>query len=92
MSINLHIERLILEGLPPGPAHSADIGAAAEAELTRLLGLERMSDSGSRHEPHLSAAPIALVRSSDSRVLGQQIAGAVHQALSLSAHGATTSA
>ena len=37
MNINLHIERLILDGLPIEPRQRAQVQAAVEAELARLL-------------------------------------------------------
>ena len=37
-SIHLHIDRIILDGLPFTPADAAPIRAALEAELTRLVG------------------------------------------------------
>jgi hypothetical protein len=37
-SIHLHIDRIILDGLPFTPADATPIRAALEAELTRLVG------------------------------------------------------
>ena len=37
MNINLHIERLILDGLPITRQQGPHVQAAVEAELTRLL-------------------------------------------------------
>ena len=37
MNIRLHIERLILDGLPVNSVQSPQVKAAVEAELTRLL-------------------------------------------------------
>jgi hypothetical protein len=38
--VNLHIERLVLDGLPVGRHEGPLIRAAVEAELTRQLGAE----------------------------------------------------
>lgn len=38
MNIHLHIERLILDGLPIERNQASHVQAAVEAELTRLLG------------------------------------------------------
>ncbi len=37
MNINLHIERLVLDGITLSPGESPLLKAAVEAELTRLL-------------------------------------------------------
>ena len=78
MSINLHIERLILEGLPEG--HTG-IGAVIEAELARLLTRDGLAGAVSRHEASLSAAPIMLVRPADLQSVGKQIGGSVYETL-----------
>lgn len=83
MSIQVHIERLVLEGLPPGHAHGAIIGAAAQAELARLLADAGAPGAVLRSEPRVSALPIVLAQPHDSRAVGKQIAGAVHQALTV---------
>ena len=38
MSIHLHIDRLVLEGLPLSPTDGPLLQAALESELTRLMG------------------------------------------------------
>ena len=38
MNIHLHIERLVLDGLPIERNQATHVQAAVEAELTRLLG------------------------------------------------------
>ena len=37
MNLRIHIERLVLDGLPLGPADGPVVQMAVEAELTRLL-------------------------------------------------------
>jgi hypothetical protein len=82
MNIRVHIERLILEGLPANGPHSGLIGQAVEAELARSLAREGLGHVRPRHEARLPADDIALVRPGDPRQLGKQIGGAIHQCLS----------
>jgi hypothetical protein len=81
MSIHVHIERLVLEGFPSG---DPTIGAAVEAELTRLLTERGISGAVSHHEARVAANPIALVRPNDSHNLGKHIGGALYQVLNSS--------
>ena len=82
MSINLHIERLILDGSyfdsVPGPA----IGAAVETELGRLLkegGVESSFQAGGAWVN--TSAGIVELGSNQPAQLGQQIARAVYQGI-----------
>lgn len=80
MNINLHIERLILDGLPLSPAHRAQVQAAVEAELSRLLtagGLHHALQSGLA-VPSLRADDLRLNADTHPTQLGQQIAQAVY--------------
>lgn len=80
MNIELHIERLILDGLAIEPRQHAHVQAAVEAELTRLLAADGLSSrllSGGTL-PHLAATSIQLSGQPNPIDLGQQIAGAVH--------------
>ncbi|MEY2548039.1 MAG: hypothetical protein QOD64_621 [Verrucomicrobiota bacterium] len=88
MSVNVHIERLILEGMS-GQMDRAKLGAAVEAELAQLLRRGTLDGATSHHQSRVAAAPLALVRPNDFRLVGTQIGGAVHQAL---ASTATTTA
>ena len=81
MSINVHIERLVLEGLPIAGIQGATMGTAVEAELARLLGTEGLSMTACRAEPHLPAANIQLKPRSDPGSLAAQIGGAVYDLL-----------
>jgi hypothetical protein len=80
-SVQLHIERLVLDGLPISPAQGPLIGEAVEAELTRLLTIQGLAAPGSRAEPNLAAGDIRLSPEGRSRSFGQQIGAAVHQVL-----------
>jgi hypothetical protein len=79
MNINLHIERLVLEGLPTENRHSALVKAAIEAELTRLLtenGLSAGLQSGGVF-PRLQANALQLGTEKTPQ-LGQQIAQSIY--------------
>jgi hypothetical protein len=80
MSINVHIERLILEGLP-GRIDRVKLGAAVEAELAVILDRESLAGAVSRHEARANGLPLRLVRPNDSGAVGKQIAGALRTAI-----------
>lgn len=83
MEINLHIERLILDGLPIDPMDGAMVQAAIEGELVRLLAERGLAESllsggALRSVP----CPDIQVKTSDGpNRLGRQIAGAVRESL-----------
>lgn len=80
MSINLHIERLVLDGLPIGNGEGKLVKAAVEAELSRLLAANGL------HQDLLSGGSVPSVRTDGIRLkndsspadLGHQIASAVY--------------
>jgi hypothetical protein len=79
MNINVHIERLVLDGLAVSRAQGSLLGAAAERELARLLairGLEMSLQSGGAW-PSVPVSVIQLTSSKPAQ-LGQQIAQAVY--------------
>ena len=84
MNINLHIERLVLDGLPLSQRDGPAVQAAVEAELTRLL------TEGGLSPDLLSGGALASVKANSINVekesspasLGQQIAGSLGNALS----------
>ena len=80
MRINVHIERLVLDGLPLRTSQGSLVQASIERELARLL-------TGSGVDPELlaggavsrlPAASIQFTKDVPPARLGQQIAGAVH--------------
>ncbi len=84
MNINLHIERLILEGLPVERRQHALVQSAVESELARLLtegGLAGQLAAGGAM-PSLEAQNLRLAPEGDATRLGQQIAQAVYGGLS----------
>jgi len=79
MNIRLHIDRLVLEGLPVTRSQGPLVQAAVEAELSRLLsegGLARELASGGA-VPSLTADNIKLAKGGPAQV-GRQIARAVY--------------
>jgi len=83
MNITLHIERLILDGLPISSHDARVIQAAVEAELTRLFaecGIVR-SPGTSSAVPHVRAGSISLAHDSPPARLSQEIAGAVYKSI-----------
>ena len=83
-SLQLHIERLVLEGLPVSPAQGPAISAAVEAELTRLLTIEGLAAASSRAEQRPPVGHMQLMPESSPRSLGQQIGEAVYHVLNQS--------
>jgi len=84
MNIDLHIERLILDGLPVESHQGPLIQSAVEAELARLLagaGLNPELLSGGEVNS-LRTRGIQLEQGFSAPYLGEQIAGAVHSRLS----------
>jgi hypothetical protein len=83
MKINVHIERLILDGLPIERRDGAIVQAAVEAELTQLFNSGQLSPAllASSMVPGLRAAAIELKETVSPTDLGQQIAQTVHSSL-----------
>lgn len=80
MNINLHIERLVLDGILVSHADQPRLQTAIETELVRLI-----SDSGVNSEfqlnttlPSIRAGDIQPAMNSNPNELGQQIAGALY--------------
>jgi hypothetical protein len=80
MNINLHIERLILDGLPIANGQGPLVQAAVEAELGRLLGAEGLHPSlqSGIAVPSVRADAVSLNAGSNPTQIGQQIARAVY--------------
>ncbi len=80
MNISLHIERLVLDGLPIGKGQGTFIKAAVEAELRRMLGANGLNpdfQSGGA-VPSVKAEGIQLKNDSSPAHFGRQIAQAVY--------------
>lgn len=84
MKIELHIERLVLDGLPIEHSDRLLVMAAVERELAQLLtagGLTGGLLTGGAM-PRLSAGEIRLGAESTAAQVGQQIAQAVYRGIS----------
>lgn len=79
MNINLHIERLILDGLPLEARDSATLRAAVEVELARLLTqkADLSNWQTSAATPSAPATVIKLAENSPAQI-GRQIAGSIY--------------
>jgi hypothetical protein len=80
MNINIHIERLILDGLPISHSQRPLLHAAIEGELARLLATDGLAPNlmvgGAM--PYVPAGNIQLASDGNPYTLGQQIAQAVY--------------
>ena len=80
MNINLHIERLILDGLPVESRHGAIIRSEIETELSRLLTENNAAANGQNGGavPAVRADAIQLTTQNSPVQLGRQIAGSIY--------------
>lgn len=83
MRIDLHIERLVLDGLPVTNSQGPQLRIAIERELTRLLALHGLTDElrGGIAVPRVRAGEIRFRKSSDPLSLGRSVARAVHEGI-----------
>lgn len=79
MNVNLHIERLILDGLPIESRHGSTLQASIETELGRLLAQGDLTSNWKGGAvPTLRADAIQLASPSTPVQLGRQIAGSIY--------------
>jgi len=78
--IVLHIDRLVLDGIPLAHGDSRVLHAAVEQELSRLLATGVIAPAllAGGAVPRVTAPSIALPSAASATVLGQRIAAAVH--------------
>jgi hypothetical protein len=81
MNINLHIEHLVLDGLPVTARQGELIQAAVESELARILGADGLPEMAGVALKNLSCEPIQLGRENQPAPTGNQIAQAVYSGL-----------
>lgn len=80
MSVSLHIDRLVLDGLPLAPGQAPLVQAAVEAELARLFA-ERGIGSGWREGgalPYARGAAIQMTPGGAPAQLGARIAQSIY--------------
>jgi hypothetical protein len=80
MKINLHIERLVLDGLPIDHHDAPLVQAAVETELTRLLVAEEPKFSSGGATPRVIAPEVNVMNGGPTRV-GEEIAWAIHRGI-----------
>lgn len=83
MNINLHIERLVLDGIPMASHQRAQLKAAVESELSHLLisnGIGSAVQSGNNFR-EVPGGLISFESNDKPSHIGQQVAGAVHQGI-----------
>jgi hypothetical protein len=83
METNIHIERLVIEGLTLSPRQRAQLQAALGEELARLLQEGSLAPelAGGAALASLPAPAIALLPDQPPAVVGRQIAGALYASL-----------
>jgi len=85
MNIHIHVERLILDGLPVTNLQGPQVRAAVEKELARLLAAEGLSHEirGAGVVPHVSGGTLRIGTEIQAARLGQSIAQAVHEGIGI---------
>jgi hypothetical protein len=83
VNIQLHIERLVLEGLPVTRHQGTLMQAAVEQELARLLGAGQLNSqiASGGAMPALQGGMIQTANVASPVRLGAQIAGAVYSGI-----------
>lgn len=84
MKLAVHIERLVLDGLPVASHNGPAVGAAVEAELARLFTDKEITpDWGTGTVlPRLHGGSIHITHDARPSAVGQEIAAAVHRSIS----------
>jgi hypothetical protein len=80
MNVNLHIERLVLDGVPLAPGQQHLLHAALCAELTRLIatgGMQATLAAGAAL-PHLGGTALTLPANADAGEAGTSIAASIY--------------
>ncbi len=83
MKITVHIERLILDGLPVTTSQGSVVQAAVETQLANLLRAEGLNPElrADGALPSVKARNIQMASYSNPNQLGQQIAQAVYRGI-----------
>jgi len=78
MKIHLHIERVVLDGLPVSSAQAPSLKAAISAELGRLLKSDPPNSPHNEAVPYVRGADLAPRRGDSPPRLGTSIAASIH--------------
>ena len=84
MNIRVHIERLILDGVPVAPGQEAVLQAAVETELARLLAAGDVlpwARAGAA-VPSVDGGTVTLSGAADASQVGRQVAQGVYGGIS----------
>ncbi len=82
MKVHIAIDRLVLDGVPLGPADRARLLTRVESELTRVLCSAHAGLAAANHVAERVAAPaFNLPHSADVQRLGTEIAAAIHASI-----------
>jgi hypothetical protein len=83
MRIDVHIERLVLEGLPVTSVDGPRVRAAMEGEIGRLLGATGLSRSFATGGavPHIKAPNISLSSRERPDAIGRAVARSVQRGI-----------
>jgi hypothetical protein len=81
MNIQLHIERLVLDGMPLTATEGAAVQAALESDLARLLSSGNLRGLTGVALENLSGGEIQIASGSKPARAGNQIAHAVYSSL-----------
>jgi hypothetical protein len=81
--ISVHIERLVLEGLPVTTLQGPQVRGALEKELARLLAANGLSAEllGGIAVPRVRAGTLQLAKENNPAILGRGIARAVYEGI-----------
>jgi hypothetical protein len=80
-SIDVHIERLLLDSLPVSTGQAECLQGAVETELKRLLTERGLRLSTSVAVPRLDGGSIEFTREGEPTHIGREIAQAIHRSI-----------
>jgi hypothetical protein len=78
MNVNLHIERLVLDGLDTSASDGDRISDAVQRELARLIGRGTSPVPSSMSIATVRSAPVALTRGAGAPAIGEAVAHSVY--------------
>jgi len=81
MTVRLHIDRLVVEGLGLSGADAPRLRAALEAELSARLAADESARWSGRAVPALPPGEVALAPGAGAETIGRQVAAALHAGL-----------